>query len=406
MRLRRGSGLLSFRHAVLLAAAIVSIGILLAAAVLLAGRLGHLPGPLLPKAGQGNVARFGQSSPIYALYAFVAPLILALSYVATGALIAWRQPDERGPLVFSLLLIFFGDAFALGALAPEPAHASVLVRFLVSAGFISLVASSYVFPDGVPTPRWTWGAMAVWLYIAVGTSWLAGSRFDPNTWTGVGASIFWLGIVATCLIAQVYRYRHVSGPIQRQQTKWVALGLSAVVVAVTLFTSPLPIPASLLAWRQFLLGLLLMTSLLLIPLTIGTAMLRYRLWEIDVLINRTLVYGSLTVSLGALYVGAVILLQALFRVVTGQHSDLAIAVATLAVAALFNPWRRRLQAFIDRRFYRRRYDAARTLAAFTIQLHDEVDLEKLTSDMLSVIHDTMQPNGASVWLPDTASEGH
>jgi hypothetical protein len=138
---------------------------------------------------------------------------------------------------------------------------------------------------------------------------------------------------------------------------------------------------------------------LLIPVSVAIAILRYRLWEIDVLINRALVYGSLTVSTAAVYIGGVIGLQALFRSISGQSSDLAVAIVTLAVAALFNPWRRRLQRFIDRRFYRQRYDAARALTAMSSRLRDEVDLDSLIGEIVSVVDQTVQPSHLALWLP-------
>jgi hypothetical protein len=128
--------------------------------------------------------------------------------------------------------------------------------------------------------------------------------------------------------------------------------------------------------------------------------MRYHLYDIDVVINRALVYGSLTISLAALYLLGVVGLQALFRTVTGQSSDLAIAIVTLAIAALFNPWRRRLQSFIDQRFYRRKYDAARILAVFNSRLRDEVDLRRLESDILTVVGETVHPDRAALWLPE------
>jgi hypothetical protein len=139
-------------------------------------------------------------------------------------------------------------------------------------------------------------------------------------------------------------------------------------------------------------------ALTLVPITIGAAILRYRLFDIDLIINRTLVYGSLTLTLGALYVGGVVGLEALFRAVTGQRSDLAVAIATLGVAALFNPWRRSLQTFIDQRFYRRKYDAARVLASFSSRLRDEVEMERLTADLLSAAYESLQPASVSLWV--------
>jgi hypothetical protein len=143
-----------------------------------------------------------------------------------------------------------------------------------------------------------------------------------------------------------------------------------------------------------------------VPIAIGIAILKYRLYEIDLLINRTLVYGSLTVMLALVYVGTIVLLQGLVRTLTGQESQLPIVASTLTVAALLNPLRRRMQGFIDRRFYRRKYDAAKTLEAFSVKLRDETDLDTLRDDLVGVVRETMQPAHVSLWLrPDTASKG-
>jgi hypothetical protein len=150
-------------------------------------------------------------------------------------------------------------------------------------------------------------------------------------------------------------------------------------------------------------------SLLLIPLSIGVAILRYRLWDIDVLINRTLVYGSLTVTLALVYFGGVAATEAIFRNLTSkeQQPQLAIVASTLVIAALFNPLRRRIQSFVDRRFYRRKYDAAKTLEAFSAKLRAETDLDALSGDLVWVVQDTMQPAHVSLWLrPDRGPRKH
>jgi hypothetical protein len=151
---------------------------------------------------------------------------------------------------------------------------------------------------------------------------------------------------------------------------------------------------------------LVLIGLVGIPISMGIAIMRYRLYEIDLIINRTLVYGSLTAVLVALYFGGIVLLQRLFVALTGERSTLAVVVSTLVIAALFTPLRRRIQSFIDRRFYRRKYDARKTLEAFSAQLRNETDMDALSGDLVGVVRETMQPAHVSLWLrPDTPPKG-
>jgi hypothetical protein len=148
------------------------------------------------------------------------------------------------------------------------------------------------------------------------------------------------------------------------------------------------------------------SSFTIVPIAVGFAVLKYRLYEIDLLINRTLVYGALTATLVALYFGSIVLLQRVFVLLTGERSTLAVVASTLLIAAMFNPLRRRIQGFIDRRFYRKKYDAAKTLEAFSAKLRDETNLDALRDDLVGLVRETMQPAHASLWLrPETSPKG-
>ncbi len=189
---------------------------------------------------------------------------------------------------------------------------------------------------------------------------------------------------------QVYRYLRVYNPVQRQQTKWLVFAFSVNMVLLVLFLAIGGlVPAVNQPDSPYRLARVTMTFVffLLMPLSIGIAILRYRLWDIDVIINRTLVYSTLTAMLALVYAGLVIVLQFLLHGLTGQAAEnpLAVVASTLVIAALFNPLRRRIQAFIDRRFYRRKYDAARTLEAFSATMRDEVDLNQLSEQLVAVV---------------------
>jgi hypothetical protein len=194
----------------------------------------------------------------------------------------------------------------------------------------------------------------------------------------------------------VVRFRR-SGSVERQQIKWLAF--AAVAVPVWFLTNA-PIEAASRTLFDVMEALIFVA---LIPVAAGVAILRYRLYDIDVIINRTLVYGSLTATLVAAYFGGIVVLQRLFVVLTGERSTLAVVASTLLIAALFNPLRSRVQRFVDRRFYRRKYDAAKTLDAFNARLREEIDLEALSDDLVGVARGTVQPAHVSLWLrPETA----
>jgi hypothetical protein len=193
--------------------------------------------------------------------------------------------------------------------------------------------------------------------------------------------------------------------IERQQIKWL-LYASAIFFVGNVLKNTVFSPLGGVSWGLLVGYLLVAVGGLGGPIAIGIAILRYRLYEIDTLINRTLVYGSLTVTLVALYFGVIVMLQRVFVIVTGEQSTLAVVASTLLIAALFNPLRRRIQFFIDKRFYRRKYDARKTLEAFSAKLRDETDLETLDAELVGVVRETMQPAHVSLWLhSDTPTWG-
>jgi len=346
----------------------------------------------------------GVSTGAYTAYVLALDLVVASGFCAVGAVIFWRKSRERGALFVSFALMIFGltwpDNFDSALHHPDWGP---LAGFLTQLGLASLFVFFFVFPDGRFVPRWSRWVVPLVFLTPVLYVLLPGSLESPDPWN----ILTFLSLWACCALAQVYRYRRVSGPVERQQTKWVVFGMTVCVVLLVGFLLPVvffpalqrPGAVSLVA---NLAGLTIAGSLgfLLIPLSIGAAILRYRLYDIDVIINRALVYGPLTAVLVFAYLGTVVSSQYVVRAVTGQESQIAIVASTLAIAALFNPLRRRIQAFIDRRFYRKKYDAARTLETFSKRLRNDKDLEQLNAELISVVRETVQPVHVSLWLRD------
>jgi hypothetical protein len=247
----------------------------------------------------------------------------------------------------------------------------------------------------------------VWVVVQGSSYVFPESAIAPGSWPSLLKELVVAALICTCLFAQVYRYLKVSGPVERQQTKWVIFGLMATLVILILVSVPPEINSSLGqpgTLYDLILDFVSFWIVLLVPLTFGIAILRHRLFDIDVIINRTLVYGSLTATLVVLYVVAIVFFQTVLHALTGSDSQLAVVASTLNIAALFNPLRRRIQDFIDRRFYRRKYDAARTLEAYAARLRDEPDLEQLRGALISVVERTVQPEHVSLWLRSPQSE--
>jgi len=270
---------------------------------------------------------------------------------------------------------------------------------LTFLAFSLLVLVFLLFPAGQFVPHWMRWTLVVFLAGLVPEIFFA--PFMPNTPVDQLGFLVVLGEVAALALVQVYRYRRVSNPLERQQTKWVVFGVAGpatVFVGVGVVAFIFAVAASPSTLYPLALNVVSPCLPLLIPLSFWFAMLRSRLWEIDVLINRTLVYSTLTVILTAVYVGLVIGLQALLRGIISQDSSVTIVISTLAIFALFQPLRRRIQRLIDQRFYRGKYDAAKTVAAFSATLRQEVDLDQLREQLLAVVEETMQPAHVSLWL--------
>lgn len=356
---------------------------------------------------------------------------LFLIFPLVGALIASRRPRNAiGWILLAdgLLWMFLGmtDYYGLYGVArpgsvPFPVMVAGINNFMWVPAVVLL--GTYVFllfPDGrLPSRRWrplAWlsGVVIVVLCIGVGLTPgplqnLGGIRnpfgLEGNPWVEIAG--YFLPLLPLCMLASVFslvmRYRRTRGEV-RQQIKWIALAASFVgLLYLTAMVFALVFPSG--AWFQAgsplwldLLGYAALTSFTLVPVAIGFAVLRYRLYEIDIIINRTLVYGSLTISLALVYVGLVVSLQYVFRALTGGDSQLVIVASTLVIAALFNPLRRRIQSFIDRRFYRSKYDARKTLEEFGARLRDETDLDSLSADLVGVVRETVRPAQVSLWL--------
>jgi hypothetical protein len=353
---------------------------------------------------------------------------LTVSFSVVGALIASHRPEN--PIGWIFLAVGFlqgflsaADQYAIYALLTNPGalplggEASWLGQWIWAPGLgLILVFLPLLFPDGhPPSPRWRsvgWlGGLSIGLTV-VSSMILLWPERGPALLTGdespshvVQVLVDFIALPMMLLaglgavISVLVRFRRARGD-ERQQIKWFASAAALTLVWYLVFgQSTRGLPGAIVA----LSGLLVIPS---IPIATGIAILRYRLYDIDIIINRTLVYGSLTATLVALYFGGIVVLQRVFVLLTGQQSTLAVVASTLLIAALFTPLRRRIQAFIDRRFYRRKYDARKTLEAFSAKLREETDLGALNSELVGVVRETMQPAHVSVWLrPDTVPKG-
>ena len=342
--------------------------------------------------------------------------------VTVGAIVASRRPEN--PVGWLLCLSgvavstsHFASQYAIYALLAQPDSlpagealawiAAWLLPIMIGLQVFYLL----LFPTGrLPDGRWRWLAWLTVAFVLVG---VLSSAFASRAYLGSlgpirnplgveGFSTVYETVLYTmspllfvaAALSLFVRLRRATG-VERQQMKWFAYGTAAFAVGIILIVIPLAMGTP--PWFEWTGQAIFTAAGAAVPISIGIAILRYRLYDIDRLINRTLVYGALTTSLALVYIGTVVGLQYAFRILTGGGLQLAIVASTLVIAALFSPLRHRIQDFIDRRFYRSKYDAVKTLETFGARLRDETDLEALSEDLVSVVRETMQPAHASLW---------
>jgi hypothetical protein len=377
-----------------------------------------------------------RSEPNVPLYDYWAESALgALTFSTVGAFVASRRPENPIGWIFCALGLYggvghFAGQYAIYAILarPDALPGGTALGWIHTWSYVPgiglLVFLFLLFPDGrLVSGRWRWFA---WFTVAALTLTTIWEALLPGTMYGLGPIRNPLGmeiatgtlesalnLVTSVLMAAVgliaaasmfVRLRRAEG-VERQQIKWFAYAAAVLVLSLIPYMGEVTFELVSAPWFTWVGWALTLASILGLSVAVGVAVLKYRLYEIDTLINRTLVYGALTAILAALYFGAIVVLQGVFVALTGQKSALAVVASTLLIAALFQPLRRRIQAFIDRRFYRSKYDARKTLEAFSATLRDETDLDALSGDLVGVVRETMQPAHVSLWLrPHTTSK--
>ena len=353
--------------------------------------------------------------------AFGWSLTIPLVFSVLGAIILSRQPDNRvGWLIMLIALALTSPVTFFSAKLSSPPEAITpgwwLLLWFDYWSWIPIIFPVFLislhFPDGrPPSRRWNWVnllAIGLWLFFIIITAFKDTIGPLNESWTlpnplafvddssglfSIGFGIGLMIMFSASAAALFVRYRR-TGPVERLQIKWLLYACAVLVVVYGLYTFT-NLHGSGIG------NLLFVLSILAIAVAIAIAILRYRLYDIDIIIRRTLQYAILTGLLALVYFGSVLLLQSIAENLTGEQSPLVIVLSTLTIAALFNPLRVRVQDFIDRRFFRKKYDAERTLAHFASVARDEVEMDKLTTALLEVVADTMQPERTSLWVNQT-----
>ncbi len=364
------------------------------------------------------------SVDFYAGYLTALQVLVVLTHIVIAGVIFWRRPDEGICLFVGLTLVTNSAVTSLSQMAGPNVVASVwtvLAKFVTFIGLASSATVLFIFPNGKFVPPFTRWLALLWGILVLVTV------FAPQLPLSLARLPLLLQIAALFVVSGagvyslVHRYVRDSSAVHRQQIKWAVFGLSAAVLgpfvyfipSVVLPSAQTALSSNFLYQRlgaglftmNVLAGMLSQTiftfALLVFPLTFAIAILRFRLWDIDIIIRRTVTYSIVSALLVSVYFIGVVSLQQFFRVLIGQSTEPAIVVSTLAIALLSVPLRNRVQEGIDRRFYRRKYDAQKVLAEFAQSMRDETDLERLAERLVDVVQETMQPQSVSLWLKPT-----
>jgi len=343
--------------------------------------------------------RMGVSLTAYAWISLALVSVIILISAALALILFRRRSHDWMVLLVSVFLVAYPMSnIATGASgAALPVIVTIILQVLIVPVIPAYCALLWLFPNGRFAPRWSWILLVFWGIWAVIANYLSDVLSESIVF--IGLPFF----VMTAIVLQIYRYRHASTPAQRQQMKWAFAGLVTTLVA-SMYWVPLafiPVNDTLYLPIAYLLYQLVALAL---PITFFIAIQRHRLYEIDTIINRTLVYGSVTLVLAAVYVGCIVAFQAISRTllpVPGRADEpIVIVISTLLIAALFQPLRRRIQRVVDRRFYRTRYDARKAVEAFGTALRQEVDISSFSEQLLGVVQQTMEPAHLSLWLSE------
>jgi signal transduction histidine kinase len=355
------------------------------------------PPPGVVRAG---LAALGISERLYVIIRASSIAAVAFIFLAIGALIFWRKSDELPALIFSLQLLLFGTIFVMStplatfSLSPP-------VEFIVTITFASFFISAYLLPDGRFVPNWTRWLVVVWVTDVAGQSLFSGTLLDTNTWPPFLSIPLTLLLAGSCIGALVYRYRRVSGPIQRQQLKWIVFGLAVTIGFFLAYWTPISLlpslarSASATALYELIGETILVFSFALMPLAMGIAILRYRLWDIDPLVNRILVYGALTASVISIYALVVGYFAAIFQL---RDNPVVSLLAAGIVAVLFQPLRELLQRGVNRLMFGRRDDPYAVISGLGRRLEATLTPDALLHTIVSTVREALKLPYAAIRL--------